>query len=526
MAILGVDLSGTLPMLLTISFASLLLLFVYQLVYNLYFHEFANVPGPKFWAATRLRFIMSLASGQISHDVKRIHEKYGTIVRLAPDEISFAKEEAWNEVLGVRPGYNQCLKDMVYFTPPPYMPHNVVGTPVIEDHARMRRALNHSFTPAALKGQEPIVESYVHLLVSQLVEKAELSGSERMEVTTDVVDRFNYTTVDIIGDLVLGESFDCLKNNALHPWITLIFSFVKAAIFAAAPRFYPWFSFLVETFLVPKSLLKFAENHYQEAVAKIHRRMSIEKQRADLMTPLLKQGILPENQAGKGMTLGEIEASFFMLVVAGSETIATTMTGLTTYFLREHRVVELLASEVRSTFSSPSEITIAALNDLPYLNAVIHEALRLCNPIPSGLPRVAPKGGTTVCGLHLPAGTHVSVSPAAIYRSSSLFHKPEEFIPERWFPEATRPAEHINDHLSAVRTFGHGPRSCIGKQLAMGEMRLILAKLVWHFDFLAPEEHGSILDWQTLKVFLTIEKEPVWVKLRLRNEITVRKGSF
>ena len=487
------------------------------MIYNLYFHRFAKVPGPKLWAATRLTSISSLVRGNFVRDVHRIHREHGPIVRLAPDEISFAKEEAWHEVLGVRPGHNQCPKDPVWFTPPPGMPENIVSVQNIEEHARMRRVLDHAFTPGALKAQEPIIESYVDLLISQLTNKATMLKSPRNEVVLNMLDWYNYMVFDVIGDLGFGEPFNCLRDSTLNPWIEMLFGFIKSSHFVAVARYYPWLSFLINKYLIPKSLLKMADDHYQLAISKVHRRINLEKQRTDFMSPVLLQSNLSHDQEGKGMTLPEIESTFAILIVAGSETVATTLSGLTTYLLRTPSALKTLTNELLSTFSSSSQITIATVKDLPYLNAVIQEGLRMCNPIPTGLPRVAPKDGTTVCGLYLPEGTHISVHPTTISNSPSLFHKPEDFIPERWLPGSRCPAEHVNDRLSAIRPFGVGPRACIGRQVALAEMRLVLARLLWSFEMSVPEGHGEVLDWKSLKTYLVVQREPVWANLRLRS---------
>ena len=496
------------------------------MIYNLYFHALNQIPGPKLWAATRLTYISSLVRGNIVHDVKRIHQKYGPIVRVAPDDISFATEEAWQEVLGARPGQKQCVKDLVFFTPPPGQHHNIVSVPDIEVHARHRRALNPAFTPSALKAQEPIVESYVDLLISRLTKRVVINKASNNEAVVNMTDWYTFTAFDIIGDLGFGEPFHCLRDSVLHSWIELIFGFIKTSAYAAASRYYPWLSFLINKYFIPKRLLKMSQDHYQLAVSKVHRRINLEKQRPDFMTPVLQQGILPPGQEGKGMTLPEIESTFAILIVAGSETLSTCLSGITTYLLRNPSIFETLAAEVLSTFSSASQIRIAALNDLPYLNAIIQEGLRVCPPLSSGILRVAPKGGTTICGLHIPEGTHVCVHITSINMSPSLFHKPEEFIPERWLPETRLPPEYANDRLSAVRSFGAGPRACIGKQLALAQMRLMLARLAWTFEMGIPEGYGEVLDWQRLKTYVVLEKEAVWVKLRQRGKCVNEGGKL
>lgn len=100
--------------------------------------------------------------------MRRLHEKYGDIVRLAPDELSFAREDAWHDVFAKRAGHQQFPKNHIFFKSPPGMPEDMVTTPNAEDHARMRKLLAPAFSEQALMKQEPIVQYHANLLIHQL----------------------------------------------------------------------------------------------------------------------------------------------------------------------------------------------------------------------------------------------------------------------------------------------------------------------------------------------------------------------
>ena len=104
------------------------------------------------------------------------------------------------------------------------------------------------------------------------------------------------------------------------------------------------------------------------------------------------------------MTLGEMEATFMILTTAGSETTATALSGTLNYLTIHTDKLDTLATEIRSSFAREEAITLDALQGLPYMNAVIHEGLRLCPLVPIMLPRIVPDGGDTVCGTWLPGG--------------------------------------------------------------------------------------------------------------------------
>ena len=261
----------------------------------------------------------------------------------------------------------------------------------------MRAVLNHGFTEKALRAQEDLIQSYIDLLIGRLREKA-IAAKETgdpVAATVDICQWYNFTTFDIIGDLGFGEPFDCLRDGTYHPWVALIFNNFKASAFVAAVRFYPLLDSLLMKCL-PKSVMQIQRDHYQLAVDKVHRRLNLETTRKDFMTEVIA------HNDDKGMSLSEIEATFNILIIAGSETTATVLTGTTNYLLQNPDILAILVAEVRGAFKDEKKITFAALKQLPYLNAVIEEGLRLCPPIPAGLPRMVPKGGDTVCGYFLP----------------------------------------------------------------------------------------------------------------------------
>lgn len=213
----------------------------------------------------------------------------------------------------------------------------------------------------------------------------------------NINDWFNFFAFDLIGDLSLGESFGCMEGNSYHPWVKMLYAYLKGMVFLAATRFYPTAEAVLMA-LVPASMRRMQEEHYEIAQKKIQGRMNAEHQRDDFMTPVLSDA----NKNFSVISEKEVESTYQMLIIAGSETTATILTGTTNHLAQNPKKRETLVAEIRSTFNSVSEINVNSTRDLPYLNACINEGLRLCNPIPAGLPRCVPETGGTVCGYWLP----------------------------------------------------------------------------------------------------------------------------
>lgn len=86
----------------------------YKIVYNLYFDPLAKFPGPRSWSATRLPYIWLLLTVKIVHDVESLHRRYGPVVRVAPNEISFRHVQAWVDIFRPWPGHLQFPKDPLW----------------------------------------------------------------------------------------------------------------------------------------------------------------------------------------------------------------------------------------------------------------------------------------------------------------------------------------------------------------------------------------------------------------------------
>ena len=109
------------------------------------------------------------------------------------------------------------------------------------------------------------------------------------------------------------------------------------------------------------------------------------------MTPIIEDDF-------ENMTRTEVKSTFAMLMIAGSETIATVLAGTTNYLALNPHEPQKLVSEIRSTFRDSGDITSSSVKSLPFLNSAVNEGLRLCNATPAGLPRLVPEGGDAVCG--------------------------------------------------------------------------------------------------------------------------------
>ncbi|KAF2419582.1 putative toxin biosynthesis cytochrome P450 monooxygenase [Tothia fuscella] len=463
-------------------------------VYRIWFHPLSSFPGPRLWAVCRLPWHYRLVTGDLPRTLQNLHAQYGEVVRTAPDELSFISASAQRDIhVHSRSKYFQ--KDKSIY-PKRHPTIDGILTASDEDHARHRKVFNPAFSERALRGQEPIFKIYTDGLIA-LLDKGKAT-LENPDATNDFVKAFNWTTFDIVGHLTFGEPFGCLRDAAYHPWVSMIFDNIKSGSFIQAIKYYPVLSRLY-ALLIPKSLLKKRADHEAFTHTKVSQRMEKDSEMPDFFSYIENKGTLSRL---------EIDLDCGTILIAGSETTATTMSGVVYYLCRTPRAMQRLQDEVRSSFEREDDITSLEVGKLSYLTACIEEGLRMYPSIPTGLARrLEGAEGLTVSGYFVPLGTVVSVAQYSAYRSPTNFVNPNDYCPERWVGAP----EFEHDCREVVQSFGLGARNCIGQAMAYLEMRLILARLIFRFDL--ELTNGADFSPEKQKIHFLWSKPPLYIRV-------------
>lgn len=375
--------------------------------------------------------MLALQRGDLVHRIKALHDQYGEVVRIAPDELSFVSGKAFSDIYGNK----DFQKNPIWIRPQVNGFHSIHGANDT-DHVRFRRLFSHAFSDKARRLQEPILQSYVDLLMNRLDEKVPASATSKAVI--DVGQWYNFVTFDIMGNLCFGESFHCLEESHYHPWVTILFSSFKAAALFASCKYLPGMDRVLRLML-PKSVTQKRRDHFDMIKARVDRRLEqrgTDQKNIDFMAYILRFN------DEKGMTIPEIEATFPFVIVAGSETTATALAGITNCLVNHPETLQKLVDELRGSFAHPADMTFEAISKLPYLGAVIDEGLRICAPVALGSPRAVPVGGGTIDGHWLPGGVSLYSVPPGSLLCNLLFLR-VSFLLRPSFPylaDATSPA--------------------------------------------------------------------------------------
>lgn len=175
---------------------------------------------------------------------------------------------------------------------------------------------------------------------------------------------------------------------------------------------------------------------------------------------------------------------------AGSDTTGITMRAVFYFLLRDpskmERLLKELSEESKAGRFSRDDglVRWEEARDLPYLNAVINEALR-CHPaVGLTMERIVPGAGVTLAGHFLPRGTIVGCSAWVIHQDTQVFGSDAaEFRPERWIEATPEQRKKMN---SCLFSFGAGARTCIGKNISLLELYKLVPTILRTFEVSIP----------------------------------------
>ncbi|KAK4693411.1 hypothetical protein P7C71_g3982, partial [Lecanoromycetidae sp. Uapishka_2] len=402
-------------------------------------------------SSQKLWRIIYSSSGRFHRAIDKQHKRYGAVFRVSPNELSFATPQAWKAIYGHQPaGKDQPVKSHFYDLYGSGYKRLCIGSEQDPNvHRRMKRDLTAAFSTKALLEQEGLISNCVDRFVSKIGEPAEPLNMTKW---------FEMISFDILGEMAFGESFGAVENGEPHFWSEMIVSHLYFITILDNLARYPLFLTIGKSIL-PWATTAVRDKHSGYTRKQVERRLGTNSARKDFLSTLVKK------VEGGEVDKEEMTAHVSTLVIAGGETTSTFLAATTYYLLQTPNVYARFQAEIRNAFNSYDDITAAAVQGLPYVQAVISEGLRMYPPGSQGFPRLSPSAGTDVAGCWVPQGTEMYVSAWSVTHDENNFHEPFTFKPERW----------------------------LDPDFAYVEINLILAKMHYKYDL---ELVDPELDWE------------------------------
>ncbi|PKY00096.1 cytochrome P450 [Aspergillus campestris IBT 28561] len=445
-----------------------------KIVYNLLFHKLAGFPGPLLARSTLIWRIYYSLGGRFHVAIDEQHRKYGPVVRISPNELSFASVESWKAIYGLQPpGTPTPIKSEFYDIYGAGFSSLCIGSERNpQKHSQMRKMLSAAFATKALVEQEAIFSNVVDQFITSI---GQLGGSDSKGI--NMSKWFEMVSFDILGEMAFGESFHCIDTGKPHFWSELITSHLYFITLVDNLRRFPMVVALTK--LLFPSTLAVRNQNSEYSRKQVAKRLEKDSTRKDFLSTVVK------NFRAGNVSKEEMTAHVSTLTIAGGETVSTCLAGTTYYLLRNPGCLAKLQREIVDRFTSWEEINGTAARQLPYLQAVINEGLRMYPPGPQGFPRLSP--GMKVGDYWVPEGAEVYTSAYTVTHDEQYFAEPMKFKPERWLDP------HSTDVKEASQPFSLGTRGCLGQNFAYMELNLILAKMIWKYNL---ELVNKDLDWE------------------------------
>jgi cytochrome P450 len=194
---------------------------------------------------------------------------------------------------------------------------------------------------------------------------------------------------------------------------------------------------------------------------------------------IINSDAIPESDK----TVDRITQEARTLVGAGTETTGASLDTIVYHVLANPRVYQRLKAELTESAQRHSDmveplVKYEVLQQLPYLTGVINEGLRLSNSVSGRLARVSPRDTYTYKSYVLPPGTTIGMSLKNNHVAETIYPEPLKFNPERWLVKG----EELKKLEKYFVPFSRGSRSCIGKELALMNLYMMVANFFHKFD--------------------------------------------
>ncbi|KAI0009218.1 cytochrome P450 [Xylariaceae sp. FL0662B] len=482
------------------------------LVRNRYHNGLNKYPGP---------FLASLTDWWRFWDVycqrpdvthRKLHAKYGDVVRLGPNSLSFADPKALKSIYGLNKGFVKAGSDFYVVQQSTVKGHrlsSLFSTTDNDFHARFRRCVNAAFAMSSLVQYEPFVDNTTKLFLEQ-TKRLYVANPEGCDFTRWL----QFYAFDVIGEITYSKRHGFLEKNEDIDGIVRYLG--NLFLYVAPIGQIPW---LDRLFLKNPLYLKLSKWGFIDATmpvagfarARMAERLGpnlngdpskpllpVSADKGEVKSPDLLSKFLAAREARPNfMTDTLVMTMAVSMAFAGSETTAISLAAVFYHLLRHPAALARLRAELdaaaRAGAFSDYEtglVTWAESQRLPYLDACVKETFRLHPAAGLPLERVVPPAGADIAGRFVRGGTVVGCSAWVIHRRPEIWGDDvDAFRPERWLVDEAAPTadrvereHHIREMNGMLFHFGMGSRTCLGKNISLLEIYKVVPSLLRRFE--------------------------------------------
>ncbi|EME39350.1 hypothetical protein DOTSEDRAFT_91733 [Dothistroma septosporum NZE10] len=423
-----------------------------------YYDPLRRVPGPRLCRFTPLYDWYKSWLGYECRWIEGLHQKYGPVVRIAPNEVVISEGEALAPIYTEKGGF---------FKSPAYVNFDSEGHPTIfsgldSAHRALRaKAVMPLFSTGSLRNGTAALETCICGMIGRLEDQAEKSRGAANKTGglafVDVLNLSRRLAIDSLCAYLFGKDYGGIRENGTK---------LSASMFVDSIGDFGRFFFLPNwIFLL---ILNFNLKYFPDAAA------DKSAAKVDAFTGELVEkaeasdGTYQSRLLHAGISAQETDVQLKDVIFAGTDGLGTNFGALLWQLAKHPEVYKKLRAEVLDAEQQDPNYDV---RELRYLDCVIKEGLRMALANPTRFPRQVPPTGFSYTSpsskrtYYLPPGTLVGLQPRTLHFNPAVFHDPWTFKPERWLDPSH---EMLRDWIP----FGLGPRQCIARNLATYELLL------------------------------------------------------
>ncbi|CZR58541.1 related to cytochrome P450 oxidoreductase [Phialocephala subalpina] len=476
--------------------------------YHAFLGVLADLPGPFTARFTNFWRVKSAASGKAPAKFQNLHRKYGSVVRVGPSHVSVSDPAQIPVIYGISskftksPFYNVfggchstlSIDASVLITSDPVIDNKVYRSIFTlqsqSAHRILKASIAQKYSLSSLLTLEPLVDTVTRNFMSTLRERSQTAPDTNIAGTRlDLGEWLQFYAFDVIGAITFSRTFGFIDDGKDERGVLrgLEGGLTYGAVVGQVPGAHPW---LMGNPVLQNTVLKIpaiAKNNpvpivYQMIKDQLASRTSSEQTstREDFITFMKKQ----HEKDPERMSEATMMNHMFVNLLAGSDTTAISLRTIFYLLMKNPHVYAKLQAEIDDADAagllSPILTYAEAQTHVPYLALVIKEALRIHPAVALPLERIVPHGGIQINSHHIPAGTTIGINAWVVHYDTAVFGEDAySFRPERWEDDGS---ERLKVMERSFFAFGHGSRSCIGKNISLMEMGKFVPQFLREFE--------------------------------------------
>ncbi|KAK4155663.1 cytochrome P450 [Chaetomidium leptoderma] len=474
-------------------FASIAALYVVRKF--LRYQKLARFGGPWGTGFSEIPHNINIYTGEAHNWYRDISEKHGPIARVGPNALITSNADVWIHV-NTKPGYK---RTKWYFEAcrVEHQRDHIFSQTDTKLHDERRKQIAPGYSGRENLELESSIDARVAELLTLIRTKylstpgSSTAGGGGTIIPMDLSKTMQFLTLDVISTVGMGRSFGMLRADAdTDHYIRSSEQGLRLGnTFAALGLSWLAHAPVIGRLLAPKptdtagfgAMMGACFAVIDERVGNIEG--GVEEDRRDMLASFVRHGLVGD----------ELRSEVLETLIAGSDTTAGALRGIMLYVMGNKRVYSKLQDEIddavaeeKVAVTGEGVIPFGVAKQMPYLQAVIREGLRVWPPVRNILPKDVPAGGDTVLvegkPVFLPGGVEIGYSSLAMHRDKKVYGEDADlFRPERWF-EQDREKLAVMTRVNDL-TFGHGRWQCLGKNVAQMELNKTVFELFRHFDW-------------------------------------------